>query len=59
MNSSQGLRREIAELEALLARAPNDPESRWACYLLRDCLHRRRAQLARLRHEDAAASGSH
>jgi len=59
MNSSQGLRREIAELEALLAQAPDDPESRWACYLLRHCLHRRRAQLARLSRGGGPGTGSH
>jgi len=48
MTSPQGLRREIAELEALLAGAPEDRESRWACYLLRHCLSRRRVRLDRL-----------
>lgn len=48
MNKLQSLRDEIGELKRLIAGAPGDPESQWACYLLRTCLENRERRLAEL-----------
>lgn len=48
------IRNEIKALKQMIASAPTDPESQWACYLLRTCLDSRERKLEALSKEEAA-----